>query len=112
MTEKVKSSMIDEKILLRAIKDSFIKLNPKTQAKNPVMLLVYVSAILTTILWIAALAGTKDAPTGYTPVSYTHLGLCIGRASLLPTPSHANIPGTFSVTSVSYTQLDVYKRQR
>lgn len=66
MTEKVKSSMIDEKILLRAIKDSFIKLNPKTQAKNPVMLLVYVSAILTTILWIAALAGTKDAPTGYT----------------------------------------------
>ncbi len=66
MTEKVKSSMVDQQILLRAIKDSFIKLNPKTQAKNPVMLLVYVSAILTTILWIAALAGTKDAPAGYT----------------------------------------------
>lgn len=66
MTEKVKSSMADKKILLRAVKDSFIKLNPRTQAENPVMLLVYVAAILTTVLWIAALAGTKDAPAGYT----------------------------------------------
>ncbi len=66
MTEKVKSSMADQKILQRAVKDSFIKLSPKIQAKNPVMLLVYVSAILTTILWIAALAGAKDAPAGYT----------------------------------------------
>ena len=66
MTEKVKSSMTDKKILLRAVKNSFIKLNPRTQAENPVMLLVYVAAILTTILWIAALMGTKDAPAGYT----------------------------------------------
>ena len=58
--------MADQKILQRAVKDSFIKLSPKIQAKNPVMLLVYVSAILTTILWIAALAGAKDAPAGYT----------------------------------------------
>ena len=66
MTEKVKSSVADKKILLRAVKDSFIKLKPKTQAENPVMLLVYIAAIVTTILWIAALAGTKDAPAGYT----------------------------------------------
>lgn len=44
----------------RAISDSFIKLNPKTQAQNPVMLLVYISAILTTILWIIALCGLKE----------------------------------------------------
>ena len=44
----------------------FIKLNPKTQAQNPVMLLVYISAILTTILWIIALCGLKDASAGYT----------------------------------------------
>ncbi|MDO5795145.1 MAG: potassium-transporting ATPase subunit KdpB, partial [Turicibacter sp.] len=46
--------------------DSFIKLNPKTQKDNPVMLLVYISSILTTGLWIASLFGIKDAPSGYT----------------------------------------------
>ena len=52
-------------MLGRAIKDSFIKLNPKTQVKNPVMLLVYISAILTTGLWIVSLFGLKDASSGY-----------------------------------------------
>lgn len=50
----------------RAIKDSFIKLAPKTQAQNPVMLLVYISAILTTALWVASLFGIKDASSGFT----------------------------------------------
>ena len=55
----------NKKMFERAIKDSFIKLEPKTQAKNPVMLLVYISAILTTVLWVLALAGFKDASAGY-----------------------------------------------
>ena len=38
----------------------------KTQAKNPVMFLVFVSAILTSILWLVSLFGLKDAPSGYT----------------------------------------------
>lgn len=66
MSQKHKSALVDKNIVLRAVKDSFVKLNPKTQAKNPVMLLVYISAILTTILWIVALAGIKDASSGYT----------------------------------------------
>lgn len=49
-----------------AMRDAFAKLAPRTQAQNPVMLLVYVSAILTTILWIASLFGIGDAPSGYT----------------------------------------------
>ena len=48
------------------MKDSFVKLSPKTQAKNPVMFLVFVSAILTSILWVVSLFGLKDAPSGYT----------------------------------------------
>ncbi|MGN0555760.1 MAG: potassium-transporting ATPase subunit KdpB, partial [Candidatus Fimenecus sp.] len=40
--------------------------NPKTQVQNPVMLLVYISAILTTGLWIVSLFGLKDASSGYT----------------------------------------------
>ncbi len=66
MASKTKSAFADKKMLGRAIKDSFIKLNPKTQVQNPVMLLVYVSAILTTGLWIVSLFGMKDASSGYT----------------------------------------------
>ncbi|WP_050698272.1 potassium-transporting ATPase subunit KdpB [Anaeromassilibacillus senegalensis] len=66
MATKTKSPFMDQKILARATKDSFIKLAPKTQAKNPVMLLVYISAILTTILWVVSLFGLKDVGSGYT----------------------------------------------
>ena len=66
MTQSAKSAFADKKMLGRAIKDSFIKLNPKTQVKNPVMLLVYISAILTSGLWLVSLFGIKDASNGYT----------------------------------------------
>lgn len=66
MKTKLKNSFADKKMLGRALKDSFIKLNPRTQVKNPVMLLVYLSAILTTVLWIVSLFGLKDASSGYT----------------------------------------------
>lgn len=66
MKAKTKSAFADKKMLGRAIKDSFLKLAPKTQAQNPVMLLVYISAVLTTVLWVASLFGVKDASTGYT----------------------------------------------
>lgn len=67
MAEKQKSALSDKNMVMRAIKDSFIKLKPKTQAENPVMLLVYISAVLTTVLWLISLiTGTGDADTGYT----------------------------------------------
>ena len=66
MRTKQKSAFADRKMLGRAMKDSFVKLSPKTQAKNPVMFLVFVSAILTSILWVVSLFGLKDAPSGYT----------------------------------------------
>lgn len=66
MASEKKNAFADKKMLGRAIKDSFIKLNPGTQIKNPVMFLVYLSAILTSILWVVSLIGWKDAPSGYT----------------------------------------------
>ena len=66
MAQSTKSAFADKKMLGRAIKDSFIKLSPKTQVQNPVMLLVYISAILTTGLWIISLFGFKDVSSGYT----------------------------------------------
>lgn len=66
MASNNKSAFADKKMLGRAIKNSFVKLNPKTQVQNPVMLLVYISAILTSGLWIVSLFGLKDASSGYT----------------------------------------------
>ena len=66
METKKKTALSDPKMVTRAVRDSFIKLNPKVQAKNPVMLLVYISAIMTSILFVVSLFGIKDAPSGFT----------------------------------------------
>ncbi len=66
MASTTKSALADKRMLGRAVKNSFVKLKPRTQAQNPVMLLVYISAILTTGLWVVSLFGWKDAPSGYT----------------------------------------------
>src|SRR6202045_2875571 len=50
--------LFDPEILQRAIRESFVKLNPKTVAKNPVMFVVEVGAALTTVFVV------KDAFTG------------------------------------------------
>jgi len=60
-----KDGIANRKMIVRALKDSFIKLAPKTQIGNLVMFLVYVSAILTSLLFVLSLFGIKDAPSGY-----------------------------------------------
>jgi len=57
--------MFDPALLRPAIMDSFKKLTPRTQLRNPVMFCVYVGSILTTVLWFAALAGEAEAPAGF-----------------------------------------------
>jgi K+-transporting ATPase ATPase B chain len=56
---------MDKTIIIRAIKDSFIKLKPNVQTKNPVMFVVYIGAILTSIFYIFALFGIADAKPGF-----------------------------------------------
>ncbi len=46
------TSIFDPAIVGSATRDSFAKLNPRTMAKNPVMFIVEVGALLTTILWL------------------------------------------------------------
>ncbi|WP_443193680.1 potassium-transporting ATPase subunit KdpB [Mycetohabitans sp. B46] len=58
-------SMFDPVLLKPAIIDAFKKLAPRTQLRNPVMFCVYVGSILTTVLWIAALAGQAEASAGF-----------------------------------------------
>jgi K+-transporting ATPase ATPase B chain len=57
--------MFDAAIFRRAIVESFRKLSPRTQVRNPVMFIVYVGGIVTLILWLHALGGQGEAPAGF-----------------------------------------------
>ena len=48
-----------------ALIDSFRRLTPRYQWRNPVMFVVYIGSILTTILWIQALTGKGEAPASF-----------------------------------------------
>ncbi len=54
--------LFDKALVGPAIVDSFRKLSPATQWRNPVMFVVYVGSILTTLLWVQALFGKGEAP--------------------------------------------------
>jgi K+-transporting ATPase ATPase B chain len=57
--------MFDRALVASALGGAFAKLSPRAQWRNPVMFVVYVGAVLTTILFIQALDGTGDAPAGF-----------------------------------------------
>ncbi len=45
----------------RAVRDSFAKLDPRVQIQNPVMFLVWLSAVMTSVLAVASIFGVQDA---------------------------------------------------
>jgi len=57
--------LVTGSILRTALRDSFVKLLPQYQWRNPVMFVVYIGSILTTILWVHALGGKGEAPAGF-----------------------------------------------
>lgn len=58
--------MMEKGIWKDALIQSTKKLSPKLQVKNPVMLLVYVGAILATSLYFLGFFGISDEKSGYT----------------------------------------------
>ena len=54
-------------MMSRAVRDSFAKLDPRVQIQNPVMFLVWLSAVMTSVLAVASIFGVQDAgvPTYY-----------------------------------------------
>ncbi len=58
-------SLVNPGIFRRALVDACVKLLPQHQWRNPVMFVVYVGSILTTILWLQALADQGEAPAGF-----------------------------------------------
>ena len=58
-------SLFDPTLLHQALGDSFRKLSPRAQVRNPVMFVVWIGAILTTLLFLQALVGVGEAPAGF-----------------------------------------------
>ncbi len=58
---------IQKDMMGRAVRDSFAKLDPRVQIQNPVMFLVWLSAVMTSVLAVASIFGVQDAgvPTYY-----------------------------------------------
>ncbi len=59
------NSMFDPALLKPAIVESFKKLSPRVQWRNPVMFVVFIGSILTTLLLIPAAQGHGEAPFGF-----------------------------------------------
>jgi potassium-transporting ATPase ATP-binding subunit len=55
-------SLFEAAIVRQAIVDSFRKLTFTRQVRNPVMFVVYVGSILTSLLWVQAVVGKGEAP--------------------------------------------------
>jgi len=64
-TKSVSTSLMDPQILQQAFFDAFGKLTPQQQWKNPVMFVVYLGSMLTTVLWLQALNGASEEPAGF-----------------------------------------------
>lgn len=64
-------SLFDPALVRPAVMDSFKKLAPQVQIRNPVMFVVYLGAMLTTLLWGQSLVGVGEAPPSFI------LGICI-----------------------------------
>ena len=65
MTNDKSFSLMDPALIKPAIAAAFGKLSPRAQWRNPVMFVVYVGSILTTLLWAQALLGQGEAPQGF-----------------------------------------------
>jgi len=58
-------SVLDGELLVPALRDSFRKLDPRWMARNPVMFVVEVGAVITGVYAVAGLFGHGDGDTGF-----------------------------------------------
>jgi K+-transporting ATPase ATPase B chain len=61
-----RTSMLDPAILVPALRESFVKLDPRRMIRNPVMFVVEVVAALTTVIFLRGLFAGADAHLGFT----------------------------------------------
>ena len=92
-TQLKKQTSMRRKLYQRAILESLFKLNPRWMVRNPVMFVVEVGSVLTTLLWIQALFGRGEAPRASSAPSRSGCGSpCCSPTSPKPLPRGAARP--------------------
>src|SRR5260370_11012057 len=66
-------SLFQRDIVWRALIDSFKKLDPRVQIHNPVMFVVEIGSVITTVTWLIQVFGGKPLRGGTEPAWYTFL---------------------------------------
>jgi len=69
-SERRAISLFRRDIVTRALLDSFAKLDPRVQIRNPVMFVVEIGAVITTVTWFIQLGGGRSLG-GYEPSWFT-----------------------------------------
>ncbi|MEO7547948.1 MAG: potassium-transporting ATPase subunit KdpB [Ramlibacter sp.] len=59
-------TLLDPALVKPALVQALAKLSPRVQWRNPVMFVVYIGSLLTTVLWLDALRSTGPAQAGFT----------------------------------------------
>ncbi len=70
-SERKSASLFQRDIVRRALVDSFVKLDPRVQVRNPVMFVVEIGALITTIAWLIQAFGGKPLGGGGEPAWFT-----------------------------------------
>jgi potassium-transporting ATPase ATP-binding subunit len=70
-SERRAISLFRRDIVQRALIDSFIKLDPRVQIRNPVMFVVEIGAVITTVTWLIQVFGGGPLGGGNEPAWYT-----------------------------------------
>ncbi|WP_256078465.1 potassium-transporting ATPase subunit KdpB [Massilia sp. YIM B04103] len=65
VTPAPRLKLFDSQLVVPAIVDSFRKLSPRTQLRSPVMFVVYVGSIITTLLYLQSLGGKGETSSGF-----------------------------------------------
>ncbi|MEO7995022.1 MAG: hypothetical protein ABI743_11540, partial [bacterium] len=63
--ERKQRPMFEPRIVQGAMRDAFVKLDPRREIRNPVMFVVWIGAVLSTLLGVQALGGRGDAPASF-----------------------------------------------
>src|SRR6201997_5265935 len=69
--ERQAISLFQREIVVRALIDSVKKLDPRVQIRNPVMFVVEVGSVITTVTWLIQAFGGKPLGGGHEPAWYT-----------------------------------------
>ncbi len=69
--EREAISLFRGDIVGRALKESFAKLDPRVQIRNPVMFVVEIGALITTVTWFIQVFGGRPLGGGHEPAWYT-----------------------------------------